>query len=48
MTGSEAKFVNLREKEVFSPKFASQAGKILKKKIHPAGGSETKVFLTSA
>ena len=41
------KFVNVREKKVFSPKFASQAGEI-KEKIHPTGGSETKVFFMLA
>ena len=41
------KFVNLRERKLFSPKFASRAGE-MKKKIHPAGGSETKVFFMSA
>lgn len=40
------KFVNVRERKVFSPKFAPQAGEI-KEKIHPTGGSETKVFFTS-
>ena len=41
------KFVNVRERKVFSPKFASQAGEI-KEKIHPTGGSETKVFFMLA
>ena len=40
------KFANLREK-IFPQKFAYQAGEI-KKKTQPAGGSETKVFFTSA
>ena len=42
MTQSPSEVCKL-ERKVFSPKFASRAGDILKKN-HPAGGSKTKVF----
>ena len=43
VTGSPSEACKLKRKKVFSPKFASGEGE-LKKKIHPAGGSETKVI----
>ena len=47
VTGSPSEVCKFEKKKVFSPKFASWVGKI-KKKIHPAGGSETTVFFTLA
>ena len=44
---AQVKFVNVRERKVFSPKYASQAGEI-KEKIHLTGGSGTKVFFILA
>ena len=48
MTGSPSEVCKLEREKAFSPKLASQVGEIEKKKIHPAGGSETKVFFTTA